>query len=61
MLLAMPCPQTGAPTDANAAMVLRRLKIYWFTVPLPKPAGQIPYCSRCFSDLLLQHQHAPEH
>ena len=46
-------PQVGAPHDANASMVLRRLKVYSFTVRLAKPPRALPYCGRCFSELVL--------
>ena len=47
-------PRTGSPLNANASMVLRRLKVYSFTQTLPKPARRVPYCARCFAQLLLQ-------
>ena len=46
-------PRTGSPWDANASMVFRRLKVYQFTQPLPKPDAAIPFCARCFATLIL--------
>ena len=48
-------PRTGQPTDSDASMLLRRLKIYRFTVRLEAPAGQeaVPHCARCFAQLVL--------
>eukprot|EP00973_Karenia_brevis_P001484 201874-Karenia_brevis.AAC.1 len=47
-------PQTGTPWDADASMLLRRLKIYEFNVRVEKPANIIPYCAHCFGNLVLQ-------
>ena len=49
-------PRTGCPRDANATMLLRRLKVYTFTAPLAKPAKSLPYCRRCFAQLVLEHR-----
>ena len=46
--------QTGTPLDANASMIMRRLKVYNFTERLPKSAVHLPYCARCFASLVLQ-------
>jgi len=46
-------PTTGLPGDADALMIFRRLKIYPFTVRIPKPPPGLPYCARCFSSLVL--------
>lgn len=46
-------PRTGRPRDANASMVLRRLKVYHFTQQLQKPQRSIPYCAHCFAELVL--------
>ena len=45
-------PATGAPWDAEAAMLMRRIKIYNFTVKVPKPARKLPFCGRCFAHFL---------
>ena len=45
-------PATGAPWDADAAMLWRRLKVYKFTAKLPKPPREIPFCGRCFAHFL---------
>ena len=52
---AMDDPGTGQPRDAEASMLLRRLKIYSFNVRLDTAGGdaQVPYCARCFAQLLL--------
>ena len=36
-------------------MLLRRLKIYRFTVRMDTPAGEpaVPHCARCFAQLVL--------
>ena len=46
-------PTTGQPWDSNAAMILRRLKVYNFTTVIEKPAARVPYCARCFATLVL--------
>ena len=45
-------PSTGAPWDADAAMICRRLKVYRYTKRVGKPREQLKYCGRCFSSLL---------
>ena len=42
-------PATGLHWDADATMLLRRLKVYRFTQRMPKPAKKIPFCARCFA------------
>ena len=49
-------PRTGTPRDANASMVLRRLKLYFFTTKLAKPDCTIPFCAHCFANLVLLHK-----
>ena len=34
-------------------MLLRRLKIYRFTVRLEAPERHLPHCARCFAQLVL--------
>ena len=46
--------KTGRPYDADASMLLRRLKIYRFATRVAKPACKFPFCASCFSKLLLQ-------
>ena len=46
--------KTGRPYDADASMLLRRLKIYRFAKRVAKPACKFPFCASCFSKLLLQ-------
>ncbi len=48
-------PQTGAPRDANASMMYRRLKVYSYKTRIPKPPKgvQIKHCPHCFAELLL--------
>ena len=43
---------TGDPWDADASMVMRRLKVYRFTVRATKPQRQICFCACCFVQLL---------
>ena len=45
-------PSTGAPWDANASMVNRRLKVYRFCHRVEKPREQLKCCSRCFAELV---------
>jgi hypothetical protein len=45
-------PSTGVPNNADASMVLRRLKVYRFTVRVQKPSGTFPFCARCFATLV---------
>jgi len=45
---------TGMPGNGDAAMILRRLKVYVFTTRVPKPACRFEYCGRCFAQLVLQ-------
>ena len=46
-------PRTGQPTDSDASMMLRRLKICRFTVRLEAPERHLPHCARCFAQLVL--------
>jgi hypothetical protein len=48
---ATPSPATGAPSNANASMIWRRLKIYSFDKPTPK-VKQLKTCGRCFAEIL---------
>lgn len=45
--------KTGRPYDADASMLLRRLRIYRFTKRMSKPPVKFPFCARCFSALVL--------
>ena len=45
-------PQTGLPYDADASMLLRRLKIYRLKQRIPKPP-KFEFCPRCFAQLVL--------
>ena len=51
-------PATGLPKDADASMLLRRLRVYDFRVRLPPLAGGgvVDYCPRCFADFVLSRQ-----
>ena len=46
-------PSTGAPYDADASMILRRCKVYPFTKRIDKPTPGLPYCKRCFAELVV--------
>ena len=48
---ATPSPVTGQPTNANASMIWRRLKVYTFKKPTPK-VKQLKRCCRCFAEIL---------
>jgi len=50
---AQPSPATGKPFDAEASMLMRRLKIYRSDVRQPKPAATLPRCPRCFAGLVI--------
>ena len=45
---------TSSPPGCGAFMLLRRLKIYRFTVRLEAPERQasVPHCARCFGQLV---------
>ena len=45
-------PATGCPYDADASMLLRRLKIYRYTQRIPKPPPGTPFCATCFSNMV---------
>ena len=47
-------PETDAPRDADASMMYRRLKVYPYTERIPKPPPDLPYCGRCFAELVLR-------
>ena len=51
-------PQSGRPYDADASMLLRRLKIYRFDNRIEKPQGKFVHCAPCFARLVLS-QAAP--
>ena len=46
---------TGDAHDANADMILRRLKVFRFCTRVPKPSKKIRLCKRCFAQYLLEH------
>lgn len=46
-------PETGFPADSNASMCFRRLKVYKYRSRMTKPTKLIPYCGKCFANLLL--------
>ena len=46
-------PRTGKPRDADASMLLRRLKIYTFRERIPPPPPGIKYCRHCFASAIL--------
>ena len=43
---------TGLPWDTDAAMLLRRLKVYKFTKRMAKPPSNFCFCASCFARLL---------
>ena len=47
-------PETGLPGSGDASMLLRRLKVYRFTTRVPKPERRLPYCGRCFAQLIVE-------
>ena len=44
---------TSRPYDADASMLLRRLKIHRFTKRVKKPDSAIEFCPRCFAQMVL--------
>ena len=50
---AAPRGEAGQPGDADASMLLRRLKVYTFGTRVPPPPGHFPACRRCFAQLIL--------
>ena len=48
-------PRTGQPTDSDASMLLRRRKVYWFTVRLAalERHASVPRCAHCLAELVL--------
>ena len=48
-------PRAGQPTDSDASMLLRPMKVYRFTVRLAAPERQasVPHCAHCFAQLVL--------
>lgn len=46
-------PHTNAPWDADASMLLRRLRVYKYTQKVGKPPARLKYCPRCFVDLVM--------
>ena len=47
-------PATGDPWNADASMLMRRLKVYKFTKPIAKPP-RFNFCKHCFAKLLQCH------
>ena len=46
---------TGQPMDANASMLLRRLRVYRFSQQVVAPRGRIPFCGHCFATYVFRH------
>ena len=46
-------PNTGQPYDADASMILRRLKIFRFANRMKKPPAKFSFCACCFASLVL--------
>ena len=44
---------SGVPRCAEASMILRRLKVYEYTVRIPKPKEQLVFCAHCAAHLVL--------
>ena len=51
-------PWTGAPRDAEASMIFRRLKIYECKIRMDKPPANIPLCGQCFARLVFDNAEA---
>ena len=39
--------------DAEASMILRRVKVYEFNARMAKPSATLQYCGHCFASLVL--------
>ena len=39
-------------------MLLRRLRVYYFTTKLAKPDVKVPFCGCCFSRFVISHANA---
>ncbi len=50
---ASPDPQTGAPGDGDASVILRMLKVHTFPCRAPRASRRVPTCPRCFAELIL--------
>jgi hypothetical protein len=46
-------PTTGRPTNAEASMMMRRLRVYHYDTRIAKPDHAAPFCGRCFAKLVL--------
>ena len=44
---------TGDPYDTKASTCFRRLKVYEYHNRITKPTAKIPYCARCFAQLVV--------
>ena len=51
-------PETGDPWDADASMLLRRLKVYKFKQRTQKPKDKLKFCGHCFANLLINQARA---
>jgi hypothetical protein len=51
--LAADNPVTGTPGSIEASMLHRRLKVYRYTVRIPKPPPNMPFCEHCFAQMVL--------
>ena len=46
-------PRTGQPTDSDAFVLMRRLKLCWLAVRLEAPSPRLPPSARCFAQRAL--------
>ena len=44
---------TGLPRNAEASMMMRRLRVYHFNTRIAKPEQDAPFCACCFAKLVL--------
>ena len=51
---AAPDPFTGEPGNADATLIVRRLKVLSFTIRITKLEENIEYCQRRFANLVLE-------
>jgi len=59
--LAQDDPKTGEPKWGEAAMLMRRLRVYRFGTRIRKPAQHMPFCGCCFAKLVLSRGVHNEH
>jgi hypothetical protein len=52
-------PHTGHPRNGDASMIMRRLKVYSYQHRIPKPPPRLPFCGRCFAQMVINGGNPP--